>query len=184
MNDVLAFVRAAAIPKGDVPDADLLAAYTSARDEAAFAGLLRRHGPTVLGACRRVLGPGPDADDAFQATFLVLARKAATVRPRAAVGGWLYGVAVKAALQVRTAEARRRTKEREATTMPRPADDHPPNDDLAALNREIARLPDELRAALVLCELEGKTRAAAARQLGWPEGTVASRRARTRRARA
>src|SRR6188768_3218565 len=111
MNDVLAFVRAAAAPNGDGPDADLLAAYTAVRDEAAFEGLLRRHGPTVLGACRRVLGPGPDADDAFQATFLVLARKAGTVRPRAAVGGWLYGVAVKAALKVRTAAARRRAKE-------------------------------------------------------------------------
>jgi RNA polymerase sigma factor (sigma-70 family) len=182
MNDVLAFVRAAAASNGDAPDADLLTAYVAARDETAFEGLLRRHGPTVLGACRRVLGAGPDADDAFQATFLVLARKAGSVSPRGAVGGWLYGVAVKAALKVRTAEARRRTKEREATTMPRPADDPAaPTDDVTALNREIARLPDDLRAALVLCELEGKTRAAAARQLGWPEGTVASRLARARR---
>src|SRR6476661_6134997 len=103
MNDVLAYVRAATHPGRDTPDADLVAAYAVGRDEAAFAGLLRRHGPTVLGACRRILGPGADADDAFQATFLVLARKAGIVRPRGAVGGWLYGVAVKAALKVRTA---------------------------------------------------------------------------------
>src|SRR5439155_19014045 len=183
-NDVLGRLRAAAHRANarNATDADLLAAFADRRDEAAFEVILRRHGPTVLGVCRRVAGPGPDAEDAFQATFLVLARKARAVRPRSALAGWLYGVAVRTALKVRAAEARRRTKEREVATMPRPADAEPPTpDELAALHRELGRLPADLRAAVVLCDLEGKTRAAAARQLGWPEGTVASRLARARR---
>src|SRR5262249_49931780 len=152
------------------------------RDEAAFEVILRRHGPTVLGVCRRIAGAGPDAEDAFQATFLVLARKSRAVRPRSALAGWLYGVAVRAALKVRAAEARRKVREREVATMPRPADAEPPRpDELAALHRELGRLPADLRATVVLCDLERKTRAEAARQLGWPEGTVASRLARARR---
>ncbi len=182
MNDVLTFVRAAVGRSRDATDADLLSAFVERRDEAAFEGLLRRHGSAVLGACRRVLGAGPDADDAFQATFLVLARKAGAIRPRATVGGWLYGVAIRASLKVRTSAARRRAREREVANMPtRPDDATERRESVEALQREIGRLPDELRTAVVLCELEGKTRIAVARQLGWPEGTVASRLARAKR---
>jgi RNA polymerase sigma-70 factor (ECF subfamily) len=184
MNDVLVRLRAAVHRGRDrlATDAELLGAFVDRRDEAAFEALLDRHGPTVLGVCRRIAGAGPDAEDAFQAAFLVLARKAHVVRPRAALAGWLHGVAVRAALKVRSNEARRRTKEREAATMPRPADvEAPCPDTVAALHRELGRLPDDLRATVVLCDLEGKTRTEAARQLGWPEGTVASRLARARR---
>ena len=184
MNEVLERLRAAALRSRDqqVTDAELLTAYADRQDAPAFEALLRRHGPTVLGVCRRIVGSGPDAEDAFQATFLVLARKANTVRPRSAVAGWLHGVAVRAALKVRAAEARRRTKEKEVATMPRPADvEAPCPDTVAALHRELGRLSDDLRATIVLCDLEGKTRREAARQLGWPEGTVASRLARARR---
>jgi RNA polymerase sigma factor (sigma-70 family) len=183
MTDVLVRLRAAAHRAQDrnATDAELLSAFVDGQSGPAFEAILRRHGPTVLAVCRRILRTGPDAEDAFQATFLVLARKAAVVRPRSALAGWLYGVAVRSALKVRSAEARRRAREKEVATMPRPADDAAPcPDTLAALNRELGRLPNELRATVVLCDLEGKTRAAAARQLGWPEGTVASRLARAR----
>jgi RNA polymerase sigma factor (sigma-70 family) len=134
----------------------------------------------VLGVCRRVLGNAHDAEDAFQATFLLLARKAATVRQRGAVGSWLYGVARRAGLQAKRAAQRRRA--REANAMPRQgADEESWGAVREALDEELARLPDCYRAALVLCDLEGRTRKEAGRVLGWPEGTVASRLARARR---
>src|SRR5262249_16707348 len=95
-----------------VSDADLLRSFLSGRDEAAFEALLRRHGPMVLGVCRRVLRNEADAEDAFQATFLVLVRKAATIRPRGMVGNWLYGVAHTTALKARAMRTRRLAKER------------------------------------------------------------------------
>src|SRR5262249_44497513 len=100
MNDVLVRLRAAARWGRDpqATDAELLAVFVEWRVEAAFETLLRRHGPTVLAVCRRIAGAGADAEDAFQATFLVLARKAAAVRPRSALAGWLHGVSVRAAL--------------------------------------------------------------------------------------
>src|SRR5262245_10935253 len=184
MNNVSVHLRAAALrgQDRDATDAEPLTAYAECRDETALAGLLHRHMPMVLGVCTLLLGHRHDAEDAFQATFLVLARKAAMVRPRSALAGWLHGVAVRAAHKVRVANARQRSKEKEVATMPRPADDAAEcPDSLAALHRELGRLPNDLRAAVVLCDLEGKTRTAAARQLGWPEGTVASRLARARR---
>src|SRR5262249_40322161 len=184
MNDVLVHLRTAARRgrDGDATDTDLLGAYADRRDEAAFELILRRHGPMDLGVCRRLLGHRQDAEDAFQAAFLVLARKAAIIRPRSALAGWLYGVAARAAHKVRVAQARRRHREKEVATMARPADDSADSaDNLAALHRELGRLPNDLRSAVVLCDLEGKTRAAAAKQLGWPEGTGASRLAPARR---
>jgi RNA polymerase sigma factor (sigma-70 family) len=160
-------------------DGELLERFVRRRDEAAFEVLVRRHGPMVLGVCRRVLRHEQDAEDAFQATFLLLARKAASVRPRGRVGNWLYGVARRTALEARRAAARRRAREARAAPPPQPPPD--PDDDLrAALDRELTRLPDRHREVVVLCDLEGKGRKEVARQLGCPEGTVASRLARAR----
>jgi RNA polymerase sigma factor (sigma-70 family) len=163
-------------------DGQLLDCFLARREEAAFEALLRRHGPMVLGVCRRVLGDTPDAEDAFQATFLVLVRKAASVVPRELVGHFLYGVAHRTALKARAGAARRRMKERQAATMPPP---HPPDetwDDLRpVLDRELGRLPEAYRVPIVLCDLEGKSRKEAARHLALPEGTVSSRLARGRR---
>jgi RNA polymerase sigma factor (sigma-70 family) len=124
-----------------------------------------------------VLGNVHDAEDAFQATFLVLARKAASVRPRELVGHWLYGVAYRTALKARAMNARRRARERRAGGLPRA---QPPADDgteelLAQLDAALSRLPEKYRVVVVLCELEGKARRQVARLLGVPEGTVAWR---------
>jgi RNA polymerase sigma factor (sigma-70 family) len=167
---------------GGLTDASLLGRFIEKRDEDAFEGLMRRHGPMVLGVCRRILPNPQDTEDAFQATFLVLVRKAASVRPREMVGNWLYGVAHQTAIRVRGLNAKRRGREQPMTTMPEPqAEAVNSHDDLhQLLDRELSRLPDKYRVAIVLCDLEGKTRPEAARQLGWPEGSVASRLARGR----
>src|SRR5262249_22889312 len=143
--------------------------------------LVRRHGPMVWGVCRRVLANDADAEDAFQATFVVLVRKAASIADRAALGNWLYGVARHAALQARALNRRRRTKEKQVAQMPRPQ----PSEDLweelrPLLDNELSRLPDRYRQAIVLCDLAGRTVKEAAQQLGCPQGTVASRLARGR----
>jgi RNA polymerase sigma factor (sigma-70 family) len=163
-------------------DGELLDCYLERRDGAAFAALVRRHGPMVLAVCRRVLGNRHDAEDAFQAAFLVLIRRAASVVPRQGVGNWLYGVAYRTALEGRTRTARRRSREREGGDMSdRVAVRAEPLDELcAALDEELHRLPEKYRSALVLCELEGKTVKEAARQLGVPQGTLASRLSRGR----
>lgn len=162
-------------------DGELLERFIARRDEQAFATLVRRHGPMVLGVCRRLLRNETDAEDAFQATFLVLARKASSIRPRGMVGNWLYGVACNTARKARAASARRRAKESEAGTMPRST---APNESWQQLqfllDAELEALPDKYRVPIVLCDLEGKTRKEAARHLRWAEGTVASRLARAR----
>jgi len=149
-------------------DGQLLAAFIDRQDEAAFAALVRRHGPMVLGVCRRVVCHSHDAEDAFQATFLVLARRAAAVRPPERVGPWLYGVAYRTALKARAVAGRRRSRERQVTDMPEPGIVRPdPWPDLQTiLDRELSGLPESYRLAIVLCDLEGRTIAAAARQLG------------------
>jgi RNA polymerase sigma factor (sigma-70 family) len=163
----------------DLTDAQLLTRFAEQGEEAAFEALFRRHAPMVLGVCRRLLRHAQDAEDAVQVVFLVLARKAASVRPREAVANWLYGVAYKAALKARSAAARR--KERQVADLPEPPAPPGVRDDLAPLlHRELSRLPDKYRAVLVLCDLEGQTRRDAARQLGCPEGTVCGRLARAR----
>jgi len=160
-------------------DGELLERFIRQKDEAAFATLVRRQGPMVLGVCRRVLGNEHDAEDAFQATFFVLARKAASVRPRGRVGTWLYGVAYRTAQEARRAATRRRA--REAKAMPRVEVSEQVHDDLRqVLDEELARLPDRYREVVVLCELQSRGRKDVARQLGCPEGTVASRLARAR----
>ena len=165
-----------------LPDGHLLERFVTRRDEAALAALVRRHGPMVWGVCRRMLPSHHDAEDAFQATFLVLVRKAATIAPRALVANWLYGVAHQTAQKTRARSATRRARERQVTVMPDVATpDHEHGADLQPLlDQALHRLPDKYRVPIVLCDLEGKTRKEAARQLGLPEGTVASRLARGR----
>jgi RNA polymerase sigma factor (sigma-70 family) len=135
----------------------------------------------VWGVCRRLLNQH-DAEDAFQATFLVLVRKAASIVPRQRVANWLYGVAHQTALQARRNAARRRTREKQVTEMPEPAvmEQDLWSDLQPLLDRELSRLPAAYREVIVLSDLEGKTRKEVARQLGLPEGTVGSRLARAR----
>jgi RNA polymerase sigma factor (sigma-70 family) len=163
-------------------DGQLLECYVVSREESAFAALVRRHGPMVWGVCRRVLRSHQDAEDAFQATFLVLVRKAASVVPRELVANWLYGVAHQTALKARATGARRRTREKQVKAMPEPALERQEIwDDLqAVLDQELSRLPDKYRAVIVLCDLQGKTRKEAARHFRLPEGTVATRLATAR----
>ncbi len=163
-------------------DRQLLDDFASRRDESAFAGLLERHGPMVLRACRRVLGHEQDAEDAFQATFLVLARHPEAVRRREAVAGWLYGVAYRTAMKAKRGAARRRNHEARLRDRVKPAAAGPTWDDVqAVLDEEIQRLPESFRSAFVLCVLEGKTVPAAAAGLGVKEGTLSWRLARARR---
>jgi RNA polymerase sigma factor (sigma-70 family) len=161
-------------------DARLLECFIDHREEAAFAALVKRHGPMVWGVCHRLLNH-QDAEDAFQVTFLVLFRKAASIRPRRMVGSWLHGVAHQAALHARRTAARRGAREKQVKEMPEPAVAGDLWDDLRPLlDEELSRLPDKYRAVLVLCDLEGNTRQEAARQLGCPPGTVAWQLARAR----
>jgi RNA polymerase sigma factor (sigma-70 family) len=160
-------------------EADLWERYVRERDETAFEILVRWHGPMVLGVCRRVLRNEQDAEDAFQATFLVLVRRAASLQSPATIANWLHGVAYRTALEVRSAAARRRA--REAAVLPRTVMPEDPWAELwPVLDQELGRLAEPFRAAVVLCDLEGKSRKEVARQLGWAEGTVASRLARGR----
>src|SRR5262249_21299342 len=164
-------------------DGQLLECFLTQRDDAAFAALVRRHGPMVWGVCRRILRNYHDAEDAFQATFLVLVRKAATVEPKEMVANWLYGVAYQTALKARSVAARRKERERQVVEMPEPAfeEQHVWHDLQPLLDQELSRLPDKYRVPIVLCDLEGKTRKEAAQHLGWPEGTVAGRLATARK---
>jgi RNA polymerase sigma factor (sigma-70 family) len=180
LREVLDHLRLA--DAGGLTDGQLLARFLDGREEAAFAALLRRHGPMVLGVCRRLLRHEQDAEDAFQATFLLLACKAASVVRREAVSSWLYGVAYRTALRAKTRAAKRRARERQVEEMPHPEvapADVP--DWRPVLDRELNRLPEKYRAPLLVCDLEGRPRREAARQLGLPEGTLASRLAAARR---
>jgi RNA polymerase sigma factor (sigma-70 family) len=174
--------RAALLRDGaGLGDGELLGRFLERRDEAALAALIRRHGPMVWGVCRRLLSHH-DAEDAFQATFIVLVRKAASIVPRHMVGNWLYGVAHQTALQAKRTATRRRAREVQVTEMPDTATVQPDQwpDVRPLLDQELSRLPDRYRAVIVLCDLEDRTRKEVARQLGVPEGTVAGRLARAR----
>src|SRR5262249_6375527 len=151
-------------------DSHLLRRFVGGREEDAFAALLLRHGSLVFEVCRQVLRDGHDAEDAFQATFLVLARKAATVRRHESLAAWLHRVALNIARTAKASAAQRRDHERQAGLMPRttPVDDVAPRDWEPLLHEEVDRLPEKYRVPVVLCYLEGKTHDEAARQLGWP----------------
>jgi RNA polymerase sigma factor (sigma-70 family) len=164
-------------------DGELLGAFVARRDDACFDALVRRHGPMVLGVCRRLLRNPHDAEDAFQATWLVLARKAGSVVPREAVGNWLYGVALRTAQEARRLAARRRAREKQVKDLPHPAvwPEDVGQDWRPLLDQELNRLPDKYRVAVVLCDLEGRTRKDVAQQLNLPEGTVSGRLTTARR---
>jgi RNA polymerase sigma factor (sigma-70 family) len=177
--------RLALAPGGDADsDAALLGRFVGQRDESAFAALVARHGSLVFGVCRRVLRDAATAEDAFQATFLVLARKASTVRPPEQLAAWLYGTARRVALQAQRAAQRRQQHERQVAPAPAPAD---PLDQLTArelllaLDEEVQRLPPRYRLPILVCCLEGKSLEEAGRQLGWSAGSVKGRLERGRR---
>ncbi|MFO0937402.1 MAG: sigma-70 family RNA polymerase sigma factor [Gemmataceae bacterium] len=161
----------------EIPDGELIRSYVERNDVDAFAVLVVRHGPTVYGVCQRTLGNNSDADDAFQATFLVLIRKASSLADPNRVGSWLYGVAVRTANHARRIRMRRLKRERtlsgeyphRSTAEPMvPAD-------RSLIDREIAQLSDSIRAAIILCDIEGHDRPRAAQLLGIPPGTLSSR---------
>jgi RNA polymerase sigma-70 factor (ECF subfamily) len=163
-------------------DGQLLERFRTRQDEAAFEALVHRHGPVVLGVCRRVLHNPHDAEDAFQATFLVLVRRAGSIGKQESVGSWLYGVAYRTALKAKVHAAIRRRHEQQAGDMPRAVSvaDQSWQDLCPVLDAEVNRLPEKYRAPIVLCYLEGKSKEEAARELGWPTGTVSGRLARAR----
>jgi RNA polymerase sigma factor (sigma-70 family) len=184
MSSFLQNLRRAALRRDEAgwTDGQLLETYIQSREEAAFAALVHRHGPMVWGVCRRVLGNDADAEDAFQAAFLVLVRKAACVVPREKIANWLYGVARQTAMKARAMAVKRKSREKQVTDMPELAVFEPngSEDLLPLLDRELSRLPDKYRTAIVLCDLEGKSYKEVSQQLGCPEGTLAARLARGR----
>jgi len=162
-------------------EGDLLERFVARRDEAAFEALVARHGPMVLGVCRRALRDPHDADDAFQATFLILARRAGAIRDREILARWLFGVARRVSARARVLAGRRRDRERPASEeLAGPVIDPADGELRAILDEEVGRLPDRYRSPVVLCYLEGRSHEEAARQLGWPVGTVKGRLSRAR----
>ncbi len=166
---------------GALGDDQLLDRFVDGRDGAIFEHIVARHGPMVWGVCWRTLRHHHDAEEAFQATFLVLARKASSIRPRSKLGGWLHGVATRTALRARSARARRQAREQSTSAVSDQAiADADPRDSLAELDSALAALPDQYRVPIVLCELQGKSHKQAAEILGWPVGTVSGRLSRGR----
>src|SRR4051812_24815599 len=162
----------------DLRDEQLLTKFFQAKDESAFAVLVARYGSLVYGVCHRVLGNASDAEDAFQATFMVLVKKGATLRQPGLLANWLYGVAYRTACKVKSQAAQRTRLEREASEMPGKSSPTSGKSDVSdmsyeqlwkVLDEEINQLPPKYALPLVLCYLEGKSNADAAAQLGWPE---------------
>jgi RNA polymerase sigma factor (sigma-70 family) len=166
----------------ETPDTQQLERFVTARDEAAFASLVQRHGPMVLGVCRQLLHDPHDAEDAFQGVFLVLARKAGAIGRRDLLANWLYGVAYRVAARARANAHRRGAQERQGVEMiaVQPPEPDPGAEWRPVLHEELNRLPEKYRSPLVLCYLQRQTREEAARELGWTEGTVKGRLERAR----
>jgi len=169
-------------PGDSLSDGQLLQRYLARRDEAAFAALVQRYAGLVLGVCRRVLRDGHAAEDAFQATFLVLVRRASSLDKTGSLSSWLYGVAYRTALKARGKEARQRNRDRQAvrSAAVQSNGERVWSDLQPVLDEELHRLPSKYRLALVLCYLEGKTHQQAARELGWPSGSMSRRVERAR----
>ncbi len=178
---LLQYIRRLASGPDQASEGELLACFIRLRDQDAFAELVRRHGPMVRTVCRRVLGDAHAAEDCFQATFLVLARKAPAVRHPEALASWLHGVARRVALKCRRAEGRRRRHEAVGARVSQNAPRQDPLDELTArelllvLDEELQRLPEVYRLPVLLCCLEGRSREEAARQLGWTPDSLRSR---------
>jgi RNA polymerase sigma factor (sigma-70 family) len=167
---------------GNLTDAQLLERFLAERDERAFEALMHRHGPMVMAVCRRVLVIREDAEDAFQAVFLVLVRKARSIQPASKVACWLHGVAYRTALKAKVMRARRIARENRFRAIVKPCAVHDPvREQLApVIDKELNGLPENYRAALVVCDLEGHSRKKASEKLGWSEGTLSGRLARAR----
>jgi RNA polymerase sigma factor (sigma-70 family) len=167
----------------DTSDAELVGLYAASRAGEPFRELVERHGSMVLRTCRGVLGDGPDAEDAFQATFLLLARKARSLSRPEAVGAWLHGAARRIALRARAARARRTRREAQAASRSatQPLAELTVREFMAVLDEEVARLPQRFRAPLLLCFWEGLTQDEAAVRLGWSPGSVKGRLERGRK---
>jgi len=164
-------------------DGQLLESFIEENDHGAFAVLVHRHAPMVFGVCRRILAHTQDADDAFQATLLVLVRKARSIVPRERVAPWLYGVACRTARKARAVAARRRRREKQLITLPEgqaPLRPQIYQELIPLLDQELSRLPEIYRIPIILCDLQERPIAQTARQLGWPQGTLAGRLARGR----
>jgi RNA polymerase sigma factor (sigma-70 family) len=165
------------------PDSDLVAQFFTGEEgkEAAFRILIHRHGPMVLGVCRRVLGDEHAAEDAFQSTFMVLLKKAGSLRDGNQLTNWLYGVALRVAKKEKTKVARRRTVERQAVGhAPEPSSAVGRNELRSVIDEEIRRLPERYRLPVILCHLQGLRHDEAAQRLGCPVGTIESRLSRAR----
>ncbi len=166
-------------------EAQMLDRFLVSRDEAAFEGLVARHGPMVLSVCRKTLRDDHLAEDAFQATFLLLAKKARTVRGRDTLGPWLHRVAFRVAVRSAKAETKRKAKETSSPEVvefapSKSADDRLAQEGRRLLHEEVAGLPEKYRAPVVLCYLQGQTHDEAAKALKWPIGSVKGRLARAR----
>jgi RNA polymerase sigma factor (sigma-70 family) len=181
-GEVLRFVRdlTGSCGLARMTDGELLRHFVGRRDGAAFAALVERHGPMVLGLCRRVLGRAQDVDDAFQATFLVLVQRAGSIAHAESVGSWLYGVAHRICVRIKTNARKRLARERPITDTPEALDEEGPSELRPVLDEVLCGLPEKYRAPLVLHYLSGRTIAETARDLGWTEGTVSGRLARAR----
>ena len=167
-------------PADVLNDGQLLTRFLKDRDETSFQALVQRHGPSVLSLCRRMLGDAHLAEDAFQATFLVLARRAGAITRHESLGSWLYGVAYRVALKARQGASRRQIREQSYSSMFEPSEEKNDPEMSEVLEQELQRLPEKYRAPLLLCYLEGKTKSEAARQLGWSDGAVHGRLERAR----
>jgi RNA polymerase sigma factor (sigma-70 family) len=185
MGEVLEHLRKAALlhDHRTLTDEQLLERFFTQRDESAFEALVGRHGPMVFGVCRRIAGNLHDAQDAFQATFLVLVRKASSLKSRELLGNWLYGVAFRTACKARTVATRRRTREIQVPHLPEASARHEvaEYEQQALIDQAVSSLPEKYRVPVVLCELQGRSRREVALQMGIPEGTLSSRLATARK---